>query len=164
MLDEKTIEVQRQSDILKFYEEKEKLYLQRDGVKKEIDTLESAKSEYVEQNDHYKFYLGLEICMIVLFLSSFAYGTYQIVNDEEFTVAAVIAVLALLIPLITVLTRKSLYVIERGAMHDEIRMKKEKNWESMNPDYTKKKKLLEEIDKEIASCEFKISESNSASM
>ena len=96
--------------------------------------------------------------MIVVFLSSFAYGTYQIVNDEEFTVAAVVAVLALLIPLITVLTRKSLYVIERRAMLDEIRMKTEKNWESMNPDYSKKKKLLEEIDKKIADLEITIKE------
>ena len=156
LLDKKTVEAQRQTNILKCYEEKEELSQQRDIVRKEIDTFESAKSEYVEQNDHYKFYLGLEICMIVVFLSSFAYGTYQIVNGKEFTVAAVVAALALLIPFITVLTRKTLFVIEREAMHDEMRIRAEKNWESMNPDYSKNKKSLEEIDRKIADLELTI--------
>jgi hypothetical protein len=158
LLDKQTITAQRQRDILNCYEEKEKLSLQRDVVRKEIDTLESAKSEYIDKNDHYKFYLGLEICMIIVFLMSFTFGAYQIVNDEEFTFAAIIAFLALLIPITTALTRKSLYVIERRAIHDEIRMKSGKNWESMNPDYLKKKKRLEEIDRKIADLEKTIKE------
>lgn len=158
LLDNKTTEAQRQRDILNCYEEKEKLSLQRDVVRKEIDTLESAKSDYIDRNDHYKFYLGLEICMIIVFLLSLTCGAYQIFNDEEFSVAAVIAVLALLIPITTVLTRKSLCVIERRAMHDEIRMKAGKNWDLMNPNYSEKKKRLEEIDRKIADLEKTIKE------
>lgn len=148
----------RQGELLELYEEKEKQIILRDNFKKELEIQESEKSIYIQKCDHYKFYYRLEVCLIIVFLLSLAFSVYQVISGDNFTISAVIAVLSLIITGLIALTRKSLYIIEGNALHDNMKLKFAKTWESMNPDYEQKKEELENVIRKISEIDDKIAE------
>ena len=147
---------QKQGEALKKYAEKEKLSKQREDLEKELDVLENEKSAYVKKHDHYKLYLTLEVFLLVALASSVIYGGYQLFTGGSLTIAVVVAILSSLIPALTLLTRKSLFVIERQALHDDIKVKAENLWLSMNPEYKAKKNQLSETTKKISELDDEI--------
>jgi hypothetical protein len=147
---------QKQGEALRKYAEKEELSKQREKVEKELDAMESEKDAYVRKHDHYKFYLTLEVCLLLILASSVFYGGYQLITGGSPTIAVIAAILSSLIPALTLVTRKSLFVIERQALHDEIIVKADNLWLSMNPVYKVKKKQLSEIRKKISELDDEI--------
>lgn len=160
VLEEKLTErietTKKQGEVLNKYAEKDRLSGQRDLLKKELEKLEAAKNAYIKKHDHYRLYLWLEICLITVFILSLIYGIYQAFTGGPLTIAIIAAVLSSLMPLLTIITRKSLYVIERQAIHDEIKIKLANNWEKKNPEYEEKKKKLVELQKKISELEMTI--------
>lgn len=140
----------RQGEVLKRYAKKDWLSDQRDLLEKEREKMETSKNTYVNKHDHYKLYLRFEICMLMVFVLSLVYGSYQAFVKGPLTIAIIAAVLSSLIPLFTVITRKSLYVIEREAIHDEIQLKLASNWEVKNPMYKEIKNKIADIIQKIS--------------
>ena len=73
----------KQGGILKKYAEKERLSDQRDKLEEKLEKMEAAKDVYVKKHDHYKLYLGLEICLIIIFLISLLCAVFQIITGKN---------------------------------------------------------------------------------
>lgn len=148
----------KQGEVLKKYAEKDRLSGQRDQLEKELEKMESARDAYVEKHDHYKLYLLLEIGLITVFVISLFCTVIQIITGKDYTVAAIVSVLSLLITGLTALTRKNLFIVERQAIHDEIKVKAQNMWLSLNLEYTAKKNQLATIQDKISELERAIQE------
>ena len=138
-LTESIEKTRKQGHLLNKYAEKDRLISQLNQLEKDLGKLEAAKVAYIHKHDHYKLYLWLEVCLIIVFVFSLIYGIYQAFIGGSWTIAIITAALSSLKPLFTAITRKSLYIIERQAIHDEIKVKAQNLWLSLNPDYTTKK-------------------------
>lgn len=143
----------KQGKVLEKYAEKDRLSDQRDQLEKELEKMEASKKEYIKKHDHYMLYYRLELCMIILLILSVIVGVYQVISGKEFTVTVIVAFLSLLMPLFTFATRRTLYVIERQALHDEIQLKLSSNWEAANPEHSSKKSQMEVIQEKITELE-----------
>lgn len=155
-LNESKSTVQKQSDILICYKEKDTFIESRDKLRKELNEMEVEKANYIEKNDHYLIYLCLEVCLILVFVIAIVCTVYQVAVGEKFYIPAVIAVASMIVKFLTALTRKSLLIIERKGAHDEMKMKVEKIWLSQHPEYEIKRSEYERILKAISELEDKI--------
>ena len=135
--------------IQQIYEEKVELIHRQDELKKELAKMESAKNDYIDCNDHYGFYYGVEVVIICVLVISIIIAMYLAVNGKQIIIPIIVAVVFILILGYRVLTWKSLYVLDGEAMHDELIMKVEKAWVEKNPDYKTKKSLYAEISAKI---------------
>ena len=149
LLSESNREKEQKEFLLGLYMKKENLIADRDRLEKELNALNTHQTAYIDKHDHYKTYFVLELLLLALFLSSIGVVVFRVFKGETYGIAAFVAVLSAIIPAFTVITRKSLFIIDRSGIHDEMRNSIKKRWLDMNPDYSKKISDLEQIHDQI---------------
>ena len=149
--------IQLQNNLLDAYKQKEELIREQDRLKKDLSKLESDKGKYIDEHDHFSIKLWMEIILIVLFFISLLFVIFQIYVGEDKTIATIVAVISFLLYLLSGISSKSYYIINRKIKHEELRSINEKIWEEKNPGYCMAKDRYKQVQQEIKELEDTIS-------
>lgn len=152
-LDKTQNTVQKQREKLSRYEEKERLSKEYIAIKESLDLMDKDKNNYIEKNDHFFFYYVIDVIILSVLLVSIIYLIYQYRKGGSLTIPIMMSALSVLVPIITPIRNKFIYIVDCQVTHDKIRKENEQLWISMHPDYTSLKSQANDIQNQIIEIE-----------